>query len=49
MCIRDRFEGQSAQAQQKYDQARARAEQHKAETSQLEQDYTQLAASRSST
>ena len=43
------FEGQSAQAQQKYDQARVRAEQHKAETSQLEQDYTQLAASRSST
>ena len=42
------FEGQAAQAQQKYDQARARADQHKAETSQLEQSYTQLAASRPS-
>jgi hypothetical protein len=40
------FEGQAAQAQQKYDEARARADRQGAEASQLELAYTQLAASR---
>jgi hypothetical protein len=42
------FEGQAAQAQQKYDLARARADKQQAETSQLEQVYTQLASSQPS-
>jgi len=42
------FEEQAAQAQQKYDQARARADKQLAETSQLEQVHTQLASSRPS-
>lgn len=40
------FEGQAAQTQQKYDQARARADKQQAETRQLEQVYAQLASSR---
>lgn len=40
------FEGQAAQSQQKYDQARARANTQQMETSQLEQVYTQLASAR---
>jgi len=40
------FEGQAAQSQQKYDQARARADKQQMETVQLEQAYNQLAALR---
>jgi chromosome segregation ATPase len=43
------FEGQAAQAQKRYDQARARADKQQTETSQLEQVYTQLSSSRPST
>jgi hypothetical protein len=40
------FEAQAAKSQQKYDQARAHANQQQAETSRLEQAYAQLASSR---
>jgi hypothetical protein len=40
------FEEQAAQSQQKYQQARARADQQQMETRQLEQAYNQLASSR---
>lgn len=38
------FEGQAAQAEQEYDQARMRADRQQMETSQLEQVYRQLAS-----
>lgn len=40
------FEGQAAQAQQKYDQARAQADKQQLDASQIEQAYIQLASSR---
>jgi hypothetical protein len=43
------FEGQALKSQQKYDQANARAEKQRQETSRLEQAYNQMLASRPQT